>query len=450
MRDIHSLFETSLNRTPAALTTMLINPPNPNSALSRRAFLKAGLATAAGTMFFPSIARSNPIGANNRVRMALIGCGLIMGGHHGWAQSHPMIDLVAVCDVKKSKLNAALAKLKQKNPAAIGYVDYGEIMDRSDIDAVIIATPDHWHAAISIDAMRAGKDVYVEKPMALSLDEAAAMVSAEKRYGRILQVGSMQRSYPEFRQAVDIVRNGWIGEITEIHIDLKGDFPPDRLLPEEPVPADIDYDRWLGPAPWRPYNNQRVQGAYGGGWRIFWDYGSRKNGDWGAHHFDIVQWALDMDGNGPVLFVPKGFEGAPYQYHQYANGLKVTASKSGGPANGAMIRFVGKNGEVKVSRGSIETTPAELASRTPRATELRAYRSNDHRQNWLDSIISRRPPICPATVGGRTMDICALSGITERLGRPVQWNPDQRLIKDDPEAARFADYTRRAGYALPV
>ena len=424
--------------------------PSTIETLSRRSFIKAGLATAAGTIFFPYIARSNPIGANNRVRMALIGCGLMMGAHHGWAQSHSMIDLVAVCDVKKNQREAALARLKQKNPDAVGYVDYGDIMARSDIDAVIIATPDHWHAAISIDAMRAGKDVFVEKPMALTLDESAAMVAAENRYGRILQVGSMQRSDPAMRQAVDIVRNGWIGEITEIHIDLRGDFAPVSLLPEEPVPADIDYDRWLGPAPWRPYNNLRVLGNFGGGWRIFWDYGSRKNGDWGAHHFDIVQWALDMDGNGPVLFVPKGFKGEPYQYHQYANGLKVTASKGGGPANGAMIRFVGKNGEVKVSRGEIETTPAGLASKIPSSREFRAYRSNDHRQNWLDSIISRRPPICPATVGASTFDICGLAGIAERLNRPIHWNPEKREITGDPEASRFADYTRRAGYQLPV
>ena len=429
---------------------MHIHPPTAQSTLSRRSFLKAGLASAAGTIFFPYIARSNPIGANNRVRMALIGCGLIMKGHHGWAQSHPMIDLAAVCDVKTSQREAALAQLKQKNSDAVGYVDYGDIMARNDIDAVIIGTPDHWHAAIAIDAMRVGKDVYVEKPMALTLDEAAAMVAAEKRYGRILQVGSMQRSYTEFRQAVDIVRNGWIGEITEIHIDLRGDFAPVSLLAEEPVPADIDYDRWLGPAPWRPYNNLRVLGTYGGGWRIFWDYGSRKNGDWGAHHFDIVQWALDMDGNGPVLFVPKGFEGSPYQYHQYANGLKVTASKGGGPANGAMIRFVGKNGEAKVSRDSIETTPAGLASRVPSSSEFAAYRSNNHRQNWLDSIISRRPPICPATVGASTFDICSLAGIAERLNRPIRWNPEKREMIGDPEASRFADYTRRAGYPLPV
>jgi predicted dehydrogenase len=426
--------------------------PTAQSTLSRRSFLKAGLATAAGTIFFPYVARSNPIGANNRVRMALIGCGLMMNiNHHGWAQSHPEIDLVAVCDVKTPSREAALKRLKQKNPSAAGYVDYGDIMARDDIDAVIIATPDHWHAAISIDAMRTGKDVYVEKPMALTLEESGAMMAAEHRYARILQVGSQQRSSREFRQAVNIVRNGWIGEIREIHANFATDFPPECLLPAEPVPENIDYDRWLGPAPMKPYNAERVLGTYGGGWRIFWDYGLRKNGDWGGHHFDIVQWALGMDDSGPVLFVPKGFEGAPFQYHQYSNGLKVTASKGGpNPAGQFMIRFVGKDGVVGVSRTALETTPPALASKIPSSSEFRGYESNDHRGNWLDSIISRRPPICPATVGGRTLDICALSGIAERLGRPVHWNPDKREIVNDPEAARFADYTRRSGYPLPV
>ncbi len=431
---------------------MKVDPASPAATISRRSFLKAGIAAAAGTVCFPGIARSNPTGANRRVRLALIGCGGNMShSHFGWAQFHPMIEPVAVCDVKTSKREAALARLKQTHPSAVGYADYGDIIARDDIDAVIVSTPDHWHAAISIDAMRSGKDVYVEKPMALTLDEATAMVQAERRYGRILQVGSMQRSDPLFRRAVEIVRNGWIGELTEVHVDFQRDFPPAGILPAEPVPADIDYERWLGPAPWKPYNATRVKGHGSGGWRIFWDYGSRKNGDWGAHHFDIVQWALGMDESGPVLFVPQGFEGAPLQYHQYANGVKVTASKGGGPSNGAMIRFVGKNGEVKVSRGTpLETTPKELASRTPRSDEFRAFHSDDHHQNWLDSILSRRPPICPATVGARTFDICGLAGITERLGRPVHWNPDQRRIIDDPEATRFSDYTRRAGYPLPA
>jgi predicted dehydrogenase len=434
--------------------------PTPTSTptlVTRRRFLGTGALALAGGMFFPHVARSNPLGAHRRIRMALIGCGKIMEGHRGWAQSHPEVEVVAVCDVKTPQREEALQLVKKSNPSAVGYVDYGDIMARGDIDAVIIATPDHWHAAISIDAMRTGKDVYVEKPMALTLDEAAAMVEAEHRYGRILQVGSQQRCNRVFRQAVNIIRNGWIGEIREIHVYLPRDFAPERLLPAEPVPADIDYDRWIGPAPMKVYNANRVRGVFNGGWRVFWDYGSRINGDWGAHLFDIVQWALGMDDSGPVLFVPQGFEGTPHQYHQYANGLKVTASKglgapsfSSGAAGENSIHFIGQEGEVRVNPSTLETTPPALASKLPSSGDFRADGSSGHRENWLDSIISRRPPICPATIGGRTFDICALAGITERLDRPVRWNPEQREIVDDPQAARFAEYPRRAGYPLPV
>lgn len=246
---------------------------------------------------------------------------------------------------------------------------------------------------------------------------------------------------------VNIVRNGWIGGIREIQVDLGGDFPPEKLLPAEPVPADIDYDRWLGPAPAQPYNASRVRG-----WRMFWDYGWRRYSDWGAHHFDIVQWALGMDGGGPVHFVPKGFDGAPQPYYQYPDGLKVTMAigEPGSPAGKFMIRFVGTEGEVGVSRELLESTPPTLAAKTPSSREFRADESNSHRDNWLDSIISRRPTLCPASVGARTFDICALAGLAQRLGRPVRWNPAKREIVDDPQAARFAEYPRRAGYPLPV
>ncbi|MFZ9933206.1 MAG: Gfo/Idh/MocA family protein [Chthoniobacterales bacterium] len=424
-------------------------PHSAPTALTRRRFLQAGLATAAGTVFFPYVARANPLGANHRVRMALIGCGGYMQTHLGWARSHPGIELVALCDVKKDKLEEAARKVQSGANKPMTTADYGDIVAREDIDAVFVATPDHWHAAIAIAAMRSGKDVYVEKPMALTLGEGKAMVEAEQRYGRILQVGSMQRSDPAMRRAVEIVRNGLIGEVREVEVNFLGDFPPESLLPEEPVPATIDYDRWLGPAPWQPYNAERVLGNYGRGWRIFWDYGSRKNGDWGAHHFDIVQWALGMDGTGPDLFVPQGYEGAPHQYHVYPGGLKVSAAKGGPHAAGFMIRFIGTEGEVRTSRGVVESTPATLASRSLSPGDTRVYESADHRQNWLNSIISRRPPICPASIGRGTLDICALSGIAERLGRPVRWNPAEHEIVDDPLAARFADYPRRAGYPLP-
>src|SRR5690606_25686647 len=176
-----------------------------------------------------------------------------------------------------------------------------------------------WHAAIAIAAMRAGKDVYVEKPMTLTIAEGKAMVEAQRRYGSIVQVGSQQRSEAAFRKAAEMVRSGWIGEVKEVHTRL-GTFPPPTLGPEEPIPEGFNYDKWLGPAPYEPYTANRVLGDYNGGWRCYWEYGSRKNGDWGAHHFDIAQWALGRDHTGPTLFVPKGYEGEEYQYHQYADG----------------------------------------------------------------------------------------------------------------------------------
>lgn len=422
----------------------------PPTLLTRRRFLGTGALALAGGVFFPHIARSNPLGANERIRIGIIGCGGISGGHRGFAGTRKDLLLAAVCDVRPEARERALVEARKNNPDCQGYVDYGDLVARDDIDAVMVLTPDHWHAAMAIDAMRAGKDIYVEKPMALTMHESAAMVAAAARYGRVVQVGSQQRSSPEFRRAAEIVRNGWIGRVREVHCRL-GEFPPEKLLPEEPVPEGFDYDRWLGPAPFQPFNRERVKGNFGGGWRIFWDYGSRKNGDWGAHHFDIVQWALGCDDSGPVLYVPKGHDGAPQQYHQYADGTRVIRDA---PDEQWMIRFVGDEGEVGVTRmqapgGGLMTKPTSLAGRLPGPSEVRLEVSRQHNENWIECIRTRRRTICPASVGHRTFTICALSGVAERLGRPLRWDPAAETILDDPAAARFADYPRRAGYPLP-
>jgi predicted dehydrogenase len=413
--------------------------------ISRKDFLRMSVGMAIGASAFPYIARSNPLGANGRIRTAVIGCGIISRGLHQRAMQHPLMEVVALCDVKSDMLNSALQR--QGGTSVQGYVDYTEIMARDDIDAVIVSTPDHWHAAMAIDAMRSGKDVYVEKPIALTIHEAAAIEIAENRYGRILQVGSQQRSNNSFRRAAEIVRNGWIGNIREVHCRL-GEFPPEVELPEQPIPDTIDYDRWLGQAPWRPFNETRVLGSFGGGWRIFWDYGSRKSGDWGAHHYDIVQWALGRDETGPTRFYPKGYQGIPFEYFEYADGIKVYRDSQ---RRDAMIVFVGDEGEVRVGRANfLESTPAHLVSRPLSASETLLYDSNDHFQNWIDCIMTRRKPICPAAVGRRTFDICALAGVAERLERPLTWDPLKATIVGDPEAAAFADYPRREGYPLPA
>ncbi len=426
-----------------------MNPSKPS--FTRRQILKGGLATAfasSAPMILSSrvLGRAGNVGPNSRINIGIVGNGLISGGHRGFCLTQPSTQVVALCDVNRQVLEKAMAEAKEKGAACDGYNDHRELCARPDVDAVMVCTPDHWHAAISIDAMRHGKDVYVEKPMTLTVDEGKAMRAAAARYGSILQVGSQQRSDAAFRRAAELVRNSYIGKVHTIACVL-GEFEPGAQFPEQPVPEYLDYDRWLGPAPWESYHPDRVKSNYGGGWRKFWDYGSRKNGDWGAHHFDIVQWALGMDDSGPVRFVPKGYGGAPCQHHFYADGTKVVRD---GGTRGHMIRFIGEEGEVLVSRGGkLETTPPGLNNLVFKSGDVRLYESRDHRQNWLQGIRTRCQPICNVEIGHRTATLCHLSSIAERLGRPVRWDPQAEQVIGDPAASRMCDRPRRAPYSLP-
>jgi len=228
-----------------------------------------------------------------------------------------------------------------------------------------------------------------------------------------------------------------------------GEFGPADPLPEEAIPDGFDYDRWLGSTPWFPYNRQRVSAS---GWRRHWEYGSRMQGDWGAHHFDIAQWAVGMDESGPVEFVPHGIHGDNLQTHTYANGVVVTRifkPLKGRLSDEYMIRFIGETGEVLVARGeSIETTPANLIKRPLSNSDIHLYRSEDHHQNWLDCIRTRKQPICNAETGYRTATICALSAIAQRVGRSLKWDPTKEEIIGDEEASCYLDRPRRAPYTI--
>lgn len=437
-----------------------------HAPITRRSFLKRA-AGAGAVAAFPTIVPSTVFGQNapnNRIGIGFIGNGLMMSSHRNKMLRRDDVQAVAVCDVDYGRLQKAKAQVEKsyekqlrgsyKGCAALH--NFEDLLARDDIDAVFIATPDHWHAPISVMAMRRGKDVYVQKPMSLTIREGRIMSDTAKQYGRILQVGSQQRSERAFRKAVQIVRNGLIGKVQTIYAGL-GRFAPPATLPEQPIPDGFDYDRWLGSTPWYPYNAERVKGNYGGGWRRFWDYGSRKNGDWGAHHFDIIQWALGMDDSGPVEFIPKGYEGEEYQTHIYADGTKVLRDHP--RDKGHMIQFVGEKGVVLVSRGGrLDTTPAELKNTDfgPDEETLSdrpagykgewVYVSNNHEENWLECIIARKQTICPAEVGHRTATICHLNGIAERLKRPLKWDPEKEEIVGDPAASRWTDRPRRAPY----
>jgi predicted dehydrogenase len=427
---------------------------NPSANHSRRRFLKTSLAAAGTVMAGPQIIRAETLGtaakaaAGSRIGMGFIGMGLISRGHLGTFSGMKEVQPIAVCDVKDWQLKEAADILKQKGYEGIVATSrFEEVLANPDIDAVCVTTPDHWHAAIAIAAMKAGKDVYVEKPMTLTIEEGKAMVEAEKKYGRIVQVGTQQRSSPHFRIAANLIRNGMIGEVKEIYCQL-GQFPqPPENEKVVDVPEGFDYDRWLGPTPFYEYSENRVKGNYGGGWRCYWDYGSRKFGDWGAHHFDIVQWALGRDDTGPVEFIPKGFEGAEHHSFRYADGITVWRDKK--PNHGHMIRFIGTEGEVHVSRGKVASMPKELIRHQFTDDDVKVYESTNHRQNFIDSIQSREPTICPATVGHRSGTICQLAGIAERLVEPVKWDPAAQKVTANAKAAEMQDRPRREGYELP-
>jgi len=424
---------------------------------NRRAFLGAA-ARGAAAAAFPAIVQASVLGQNapsNRITMGLIGMGLMMGGHLRGMCGRPDVQVLAVCDVDRGRrdrargaVESAYAEAKASGTwkGCEAAHEFERVVGRADLDAVLICTPDHWHAPITCAAIRAGKDVYVQKPMTLTMREGRVLSDLARATGAIVQVGSQQRSERAFRRACEIVRNGWIGRVHKIYARL-GEFSPPASLPEQPVPEGFDYDRWLGPTPWFPYNEERVKGNYGGGWRRFWEYGSRKNGDWGAHHFDIVQWALGMDASGPVQFIPKGFDGAEHQTHVYADGTKVLRDHP--TRDGHMIQFIGTEGEVCVSRGDrLDTVPADLKDRSPGPGDIRLYESRNHEEDWIQCIRTRRDPICGPEIGHRTATICCLSGIAERLGRPLRWDPAKEDIVDDPAASRWLDRPRRAPYVM--
>ncbi len=434
--------------------------PTPHPAsLTRRTVLQRGLvgvlAYAVAPNFFPAalFGKSAP---SNRLTVGIVGNGLIASSHIGTLIGRPEdCRVVATCDVMRSKaekvrdrIQTAYGKLKDSGTPARGLDIYGtheELIARDDIDVVFVTTPDHWHAAVAKAAMQAGKDVYCEKPLTLTVREGRVLVDTARRYGRVLQTGTQQRSNKSFRKAAEIVRNGWIGDIKVVRARL-GEFPAPPALPEEPVPADFNYDRWLGPTPWRPYNAQRVKGDYGGGWRCFLEYGGRKNGDWGAHHFDIIQNALGMDESGPVEFRPIGFEGTKYQTHIYANGVRVERVDN---LAKSMIEFEGTKGKVWVSRDDfLETDPPELAARPLRGEDVHLYASDNHHSDFFDCIRTRQRPIADVEIGHRSATVCHLNAVAAQIGRAIRWDPKKETIVGDPVAARLLDRPRRAGYAL--
>jgi predicted dehydrogenase len=439
---------------------------------TRRLFLKASSAALLaggcnhgkrnGPTTVPSSAVGNgrEVPPGDRLTVGFIGIGN-MGTNHlaNFFLNAKEVQLIAMCDVREDVRNRACQKVDEKYAerfeqgsynAARPYLDYREMLARPDLDAVLIATPEHWHGLQVFEACRAGKDIYCEKPLSHTIREAREMVRHVRRYNRILQTGSQQRSSDNFRFACELVRNERVGKLKTVYVNVGG-TSSHVVLPEEPVPRTLDWERWLGPAPWTPYNAERASGSYTGGWRMIRDYSGGMMTDWGAHHFDIAQWALGMDESGPVSINPpdKDHRVLTYTYgggvrvlHMNGPGADKVKTPHGRKVNGVL--FEGERGWVEVNRGYLRTQPETVMRESTLPSEVRLYRSRQHQLDWLKSIRTRQPPICDVEVGARSITVCHLGNIAYWLNRPIKWDPVKEEIVGDEAAARMLDIPRRA------
>jgi predicted dehydrogenase len=360
--------------------------------------------------------------------------------------------VVAGCDVDRLKLERGKKIVEDHYANKTGgtykgcdtYGDFRELLARDDIDAVVIATPDHWHAITVIQSAEAGKDIYCEKPLAQTIVEARAMVNAVRRYGRVFQTGSMQRSDWHFRLGCELVRNGYIGELKHVTVGVGGPAG-DKPLPAQPLPDYLDWDMWVGPALWRPYNSELSPHISWDGfpnWRYHSSFGGGGMTDWGAHHFDIAQWGMGMDESGPVEIIPPDRKDHKVLTYKYAGGVTMTRDKANG------VLFTGTKGKVETNRGHLRTWPEELKDQQLGPDEIHLYESRNHYVDWLDAVRKRSRPICDIETGCRSVSVCHLGNIAYKLGRPLRWDPEHETLVGDSGANRLLSRAMRGPWRL--
>jgi predicted dehydrogenase len=415
--------------------------------------LAAGTAT---TIAFPTVLRSAVLGRDKKqlapsqsIRLGFVGVRNQGTNNLKTFLKRPDIRVAAICDVDRSVLDTAKALVADANePDCESLQDYRRLLGRDDIDGVVVTTPDHWHALITVDACNAGKDVYCEKPLSLSVAEGRVMVDVARKNDRIVQTGSQQRSDERFRRACEIVRSGLLGRLTQIRVglpDVNFEGPP---VPNTGVPVQLDFDSWLGPAAVRPYNPKQVHYNF----RFFWPYSGGQMTNWGAHHLDIVQWALGKDDSGPssirgsAEYHQQNWYEVPFQskvVYAYDGGPEVICVQGAGERNG--IEFEGQAGTLFVSRKTLSASPPDILER-PCPVELE--KSDDHHGNWLDCIRSRKQPLCDVEVGHRSATVCHLGNIAMRTGQQLEWDASSERIANNPEASAMLSVAYRSPWRL--
>ena len=427
--------------------------------INRRSFISKSLTTL-GAFAAPTIIPSSVLGKNgsiapsNRVTLGFIGIGWMGGWNLENLLKEKDAHVVAVSDVDKNHLNDArnMVNSTYGNHDCSVYNDYREMIARKDIDGVCISLPDHWHAIAAIDTLKSGKDVWGEKPFSHSLLEGRAMCNAVKKYNRIWQTGSWQRSEAHFRFACELVRNGRIGKVHTVQVGLPyghDDYTHmlHRSQPEFP-PDYLDYDRWLGPAPYKPYCPPKLHKN----WRWFYDYGGGMLMDWIGHHGDIGLWGMDMEYTGPITIEGHGefpktglFETATKYWVEeiFENGLKMEIA-GGYPEIKSGTKFIGTDGWVWVDRSGMETYPAHLAKEKIGPEEIHLYKSPGHWRNFVDCIKSRKTSITPSEAAHRSASLGHLGLISMLTGRKINFDPVSEKIINDETASSLLGATCRS------
>ncbi len=466
---------------------------NKTSNLSRRGFMKSStkgaLAASLAITGFPTIVPASVLGKNapsNKIQIGQIGFGRIAMGHDlPETMKNEVARVIAVADVdsKRGELGKQwIEKQYADKTGQANYVDvkvfddYKEMLRRKDIDAVIISTPDHWHAQPAMEAALQGKDIYMQKPTSLTIQEGRVMSDLIHRTGIIFQIGSQQRSvnpWPQFKRACELVRNGRIGEVKKILIGLPGD-PPGGKKEEMPIPPNLNYDMWLGSTPYVPYTLDRVHSQDNlkdrPGWLRCEQFGAGMITGWGAHHLDIAHWGMGTEYTGPIEieakaeFPTEGLWDVHGDFEVSAtNANGVTMEVSGDYPNG--VRFEGTDGWIFVARGNVGVTASDPVEKSkpseafkasdPKiltseigADEIHLYESEEHHKNWLDCIISRQQTITPVEVAHRSCSACLVSHIAMKLPRKLYWDPVRERFKNDDEANAMVGRPQRHPYGV--
>jgi predicted dehydrogenase len=422
----------------------------PWSGLSRREFIKQTGALAASAIAMPYIVPGRALGnegvaaPSNRLNVGVIGLGGRGREVMGAFISQPDSQVVAVCDVLGTSREMARTMVNQRygNEDCAAYIDMLELLARTDIDAVLIATGDNWHSGVSVLAARAGKDIYCEKPMSVTIAESRAVSDTMRRLGRIFQCGTQRRSISHFRFAVDLARSGKLGNLTELHAEqspgmLKFKYGNLPAMPE-PEREVMDWNRWLGPAPWRPYNAESYKRGY---WSDHVDFSGASITEWGSHTADLCQWANNADHTSPIEYWQ---EGDTY-VGKYENGAKLII-RSGLRFGTCPVKFVGDEGWVEVGdSGEIDAHPRSLLGNLGFPG---GYPADNHVRAFLDCVKTRTEPVSNAETAHRSISACHVANMCKRLGRPIKWDPITETVIDDDEANRLRSRAYREPWYL--